>query len=345
MLLRMNTSRIVFLGTDPEDQPVVSARYPNAVFFPAELRDDALVEACAGAQIISTFINTPFPLTVLEKLPDLRLLCTRSVGYDHIDVDWCAAHDVTVCNVPDYGSHVIAEHVFALLLGTMRHIVEGNRRVREGIFDYRGLRGMALQGKTLGVVGTGRIGRKVVKIAHGFGMKILAVDVFKVQELVDEFDMRYVELPELLAESDVITLHTPSLPETKHMINDETIAQMKPGVVLVNTARGSLVDTDALMRGIDRGIIRYALLDVLEHEANVGQDGMLIHHPKVVTTPHIAFYADDSVKTMYLDCFASIDEWLAGTPPARAVKPVHVAPSAGVDVKRQEGRTAAIIRP
>lgn len=333
MLAFMNNPRIVFLGVDPEDQPIVSARYPQVVFLPAELRGEALAEACGGAQIISTFITTPFPASVLEKLPDLKLIATRSVGYDHIDIEWCVSHDVTVCNVPDYGSHVIAEHVFALLLGTMRHIVEGNRRVREGIFDYRGLRGMALQGKTIGIVGTGRIGRKVAKIAHGFGMKIVAVDVFKVQELTDEFGVQYVELPQLLAESDVITLHAPSLPETRHMINAGTIAQMKPGVVLVNTARGSLVDTDALIHGLDQGIIRYALLDVLEHEADLGKDGSLIHHPKVVTTPHIAFYADDSVKTMYLDSFASIEEWLAGTPPARAVKPVHVEPSAGVNVK------------
>lgn len=329
----MDTTRIVFLGVDPEDQSVVSARYSQAAFQPAELRDDALVQACAGAQIVSTFITTPFPASVLEKLPDLKLLCTRSVGYDHIDIQWCASHGITVCHVPDYGSHVIAEHVFALLLGTMRHIVEGNRRVREGIFDYRGLRGMALQGKTIGIVGTGRIGRKVAKIAHGFGMKILAVDVFRVQELVDEFGLTYVELPQLLAESDVITLHAPSLPETKHMINDGTIAQMKPGVVLVNTARGSLVDSDALIRGLDKGIVRYALLDVLENEANLGAEGSLIHHPKVVTTPHIAFYADDSVKTMYLDCFTSIDEWMSTGTPAHTVKPVHVTPGTGVNVK------------
>lgn len=329
----MSTHSIVFLGVDPEDVSSVAARYPDAVLLPASLRGEELISACAGASIISTFINTPFDKATLEKLPNLKLICTRSVGYDHIDITYCAEKGITACHVPDYGSHVIAEHVFALLLSTVRHISEGNRRVREGVFDYHGLRGMALQGKTIGIVGTGRIGRKVVKIAHGFGMKILAVDVFKVQELVDEFGLQYVELPQLLAESDVITLHAPSLPDTMHMINDKTIAQMKKGMVLVNTARGSLIDTPALIKGLDDGTIRCALLDVLEHEANVKEDTRLVHHPKVITTPHIAFYADDSMRTMYSDCFTSIDEWLAGNAPSHTVKPVHIQPSTGVHVK------------
>ncbi len=323
----MHSPSIVFIGVDSEDQQKVSAKFPQATFHPAEIRDTELMAACSGATIVSTFINTPFPASVLEKLPDLKLLCTRSVGYDHIDINYCAEHGITVCNVPDYGSHVIAEHVFALLLGTLRHITEGHRRVKEGRFDYHGLRGMALQGKTLGIVGTGKIGRKVVKIAHGFGMKIIAYDVFKVLELCEEFGLEYVELPQLLAESDIITLHAPSLPATKHMINAETIAQMKDGVVLVNTARGSLVDTDALLQALDSGKIRAALLDVLEHEANVKEDTRLVHHPKVVTTPHIAFYADDSVRTMYDDCFMSIDEWLKDGKPAHIVQPIHIVPA------------------
>lgn len=329
----MTIPSIVFLGVDHEDASSVTSRYPDATLLPASLSGDELVSACAGAAVISTFISTRFDKSVLERLPELKLICTRSVGYDHIDIDYCAEKGITVCHVPDYGSHVIAEHVFALLLSTVRHIPEGNRRVREGVFDYHGLRGMALQGKTIGIVGTGRIGRKVVKIAHGFGMRILAVDVFKVQELVDEFGLEYVELPQLLAESDVITLHAPSLPDTMHMINEKTIAQMKKGVVLVNTARGSLIDTHALVKGLDDGTIRCALLDVLEHEANVKEDTRLVHHPKVITTPHIAFYADDSMRTMYQDCFTSIDEWLAGNTPSHTVKPVHVTPAAGVHVK------------
>ncbi len=323
----MPSPSIVFLDVDSEDISKVQAKYPDAAVHGSGITGQALIDACHNADVLSVFIQTKLTADIIAQLPSLKLLCTRSVGYDHIDIDYCAAHGITVCNVPDYGSHVIAEHVFALLLGTMRHIGEGHRRVKEGLFSYQGLRGMALQGKTLGVVGTGKIGRKVVKIAHGFGMKIVAYDVFKVQELCDEFGLAYVELPELLSKSDIITLHAPSLPATKHMINAETIAQMKDGVTLVNTARGSLIDTDALVAALDSGKIRMALLDVLEHEANVETDTRLVHHPKVVTTPHIAFYADDSVHAMFTDCFASIDEWLKDGNPAHTVKPVHVVPA------------------
>lgn len=323
-LLSMSSPSIVFFDVDQEDQKLVLARFPSAIFHPAGLTGDALVQACSDAPIISTFITTRFSADVLERLPALKLLCTRSVGYDHIDLNYCHEKNIIVCNVPDYGSHVIAEHVFALLLGTLRHISEGNRRVREGIFSYHGLRGMALQGKTLGVVGTGKIGRKVVKIAHGFGMRIIAYDVFQVKELCEEFGLEYVDLPELLTQSDIITLHAPSLPSTQHMINAEAIARMKEGVVIVNTARGSLIDTEALLDALNTGKIRAALLDVLEHEANVKEDTRLVHHPRVITTPHIAFYADDSVRNMFEDCFTSIDEWLTNGQPAHTVKPVHI---------------------
>lgn len=323
----MSTPHIVFLDVDTEDAHRMQARFPGSTVHEPGLKGDELIAACAQADVISCFITTKFPRAILEQLPNLKLLCTRSVGYDHIDLDYCHEKGIIVTNVPDYGSHVIAEHVFALLLGTMRHIAEGNRRVREGRFDYHGLRGMALQSKTIGIVGTGKIGRKVVKIAHGFGMRILAYDVFQVKELTEEFGLTYVELDQLLSESDVVTLHAPSLPSTRHMINRESIAKMKQGVVLVNTARGSLIDSDALVEALDSGKIRHALLDVLENEANVQADTRLVQHPKVITTPHIAFYADDSVHTMYEDCFTSIDEWMKGGQPAHKAVPVHVIPT------------------
>lgn len=323
----MNIPSIVFFGVDAEDQSRVTRVFPQTVFLPAALRGAELAKACSGAQVISTFITTPFPREVIEQLPDLKLLCTRSVGFDHIDVAACQEKGIIVCNVPDYGSHVIAEHVFALLLSQLRHIEEGNRRVSEGVFDYHGLRGMALQSKTIGIVGTGKIGRKVAKIAHGFGMRILAYDIFQVKELTEQFGVHYVELAQLLTESDIITLHAPSLPATKHMINAQSIAQMKDGVIIVNTARGSLVDTDALIAGLDSSKISLALLDVLEHEADVKTDNRLVLHPKVITTPHIAFYADDSVKTMYDDCIGSIQEWVKDGAPVHTVQPVHVVPA------------------
>jgi D-lactate dehydrogenase len=313
------TSSIVFFDVDPQDQPRVRSQFPEVIFHEAGLQGDALVSACGDADVLSTFITTSFPREVLSKLPHLKLLCTRSVGYDHIDMAYCREKGIIVTNVPDYGSHVIAEHVFALLLSTLRHIVTGTQRVREGIFDYRGLRGMALRDKTLGVVGTGKIGKRVVEIAHGFGMRILAQDVYPNAEIVEKYGVTYVDREKLYAESDIITLHAPALPETRHMINAEAVAQMKDGVILVNTARGSLIDSKALLDALNRGKVAYALLDVLEHESTVAEDKELVHHPRVVTTPHIAFYADDSVRTMYDDCFESVTQWKRGEKPAHTV--------------------------
>lgn len=312
-------SSIVFFDVDPQDESRVRSRFPEAVFHPAGLTGDALVSACGDAEILSTFITTSFPRQVLEKLPNLKLLCTRSVGFDHVDMAYCREKGIVVTNVPDYGSHVIAEHVFALLLSTLRHIVTGTQRVREGLFDYRGLRGMALRDKTLGVVGTGKIGRKVVEIAHGFGMRILAQDVYQNAEIVEKYGATYVDREKLYAESDIITLHAPALPDTRHMINAQAIAQMKDGVILVNTARGSLIDSAALLEALNSGKVAYALLDVLENESSVAADKDLVHHPRVVTTPHIAFYADDSVRTMYEDCFESVAQWQKGEKPAHTV--------------------------
>jgi D-lactate dehydrogenase len=312
-------SSIVFFDVDPKDQPTVLASVPGVSFQPWDLSPEAIIEACKDAEVISVFITTAFPRSILEKLPNLKLLCTRSVGFDHLDLAYCKERGITVCNVPDYGSHVIAEHVFALLLSTLRHIVIGTERVRQGIFDYRGLRGMALRDKTLGIIGTGKIGKKVAEIAHGFGMRIIAQDVYKNAEIVEKYGVTYVERDVLLAESDIITLHAPALVETRHMINRASIVAMKDGVILVNTARGSLIDSEALLAALESGKVAYALLDVLEHESSIAADKQLVHHPHVVTTPHIAFYADDSVRTMYADSLESIAQYMRGEKPAHMV--------------------------
>lgn len=317
-------SRIAFLEVDKEDQKLVREHYPDATVTEEVLEEKKLIDACKDAHAISCFIHTHFSKEVIAKLPGLKLLCTRSVGFDHIDIDACAKRGITVCNVPDYGSHVIAEHVFALLLSTLRHINEGKERVRSGTFDYHGLRGMALRGKTIGIIGTGKIGRRVAQIAHGFGMKILAVDRCRTFELVDLLGVQYVTMDELLRQSDIITLHVPDTKETEHMINAKTLSQMKDGVTLVNTARGALIDSGALLDALKKGTIAHALLDVLEHEQNFEENKELIAHPKVVTTPHIAFYADDSMRNMYLDVFQSIEQWTGGEEPEHRVRPLRI---------------------
>jgi|APSaa5957512622_1039677.scaffolds.fasta_scaffold08114_3 D-lactate dehydrogenase len=311
---------IVFVAVDKEDASSVSDRFPDAVIHEGVPEGEQLVSACKGAEVVSGFVYTKFTADVLNQLPDLKLLCTRSVGFNHIDLEACAKNGVTVCNVPDYGSHVIAEHVFALLLSTIRHIPEGDARVESGMFDYHGLRGITLRNKTIGIIGTGKIGRKVAQIAHGFGMKILAVDRCRAPEMEDLLGVNYTEMDDLIANSDIITLHIPSLEETYHMIDKKAIKTMKDGVILINTARGELIDSDAILEALQSGKMKYALLDVLEHERNFEENKDLIAEPNAVTTPHIAFYAEESMNNMYDDCFTSIDQFLKGDQPEHVVK-------------------------
>lgn len=314
--------QIVFLQVDSEDRDRTAEHFPDANIIEGVPKD--IIDACKDAEIVSSFIGIDWNAQVLSNLPKLKLLCTRSVGFNHIDLEYCAAHNITVCHVPDYGSHVIAEHVFALLLSTLRHIPEADRKVESGDFDYHGLRGVSLRGKTLGIVGTGKIGRKAAQIAAGFGMRIFATDRCRTIELEDLLQVKYVELDQLLAESDIITLHLPAVEETHHMIDADAFSKMKDGVCLVNTARGELIDSDALLDALHSGKVRYALLDVLEHEHNFEENRELIHHPSVVSTPHIAFYAEESMSNMYEDAFVSIDEYLRGEKPEHTVKPLTV---------------------
>ncbi len=316
-------SSVVFLDLEEQDRILVRAQLPDAVFLSCRKAEDIILQ-CADAEAISTFITTPFPRDVLSKLPKLRLLSTRSVGYDHIDADTCKERGILLCNVPDYGSHVIAEHVFALLLSTLRHIREGEDRVESGTFDYHGLRGISMKGKTIGILGTGKIGRRVARIAHGFDMTILATDQCRTLELESLYGVRYVALPELLASSDILTLHIPALPGTEHFLDSKAFASMKDGSVLVNTARGSLIDSKALLSALDSGKVSHALLDVLEHEQNFEENKKLIRHPRVVATPHIAFYADDSMKNMCTDSVQSILQWKSGKKPDHVVHPLNV---------------------
>ncbi|MBP9750329.1 MAG: hypothetical protein KBC95_00615 [Candidatus Peribacteraceae bacterium] len=299
----------IFLDVADDERSLVSAAFPDATFLPA----DATAEAMAGAEIIVAFVTSRFDAALLAQLPALRLLCTRSAGTDHIDLAACRERGITVCSVPDYGAHVIAEHAFALLLSAVRHVPEGDQRVKAGEFSWRGLKGMALRGKTMGVAGTGRIGRALIQIATGFGMRVIAYDAFKVAGI------EYVEWPELWRQSDVVSLHLPLTAETKGIVNSETLKDAKPGVVIVNTARGGLIDPGALIAALDRGQVGRALLDVLPDEHDLSAEHGLIDHPKIVVTPHIAFYTDDSVKELYAKTAESIRQWRTGERPALAL--------------------------
>ena len=247
---------------------------------------------------------------LLARLPNLKLIVTRSAGYDHIDLDAAKQHGVAVCNVPDYGAHMIAEHAFGLLLAVARYIVKGNNRYKEErLFSDDGLQGMELYGKTLGVVGTGRIGLHSARIARGFGMRVVAHDMFENPSAAEELGFQYLTLEDLLAESDFVTLHVSLNDATHHLLNAGRLAQMKAGAILVNTSRGAVVDTQALIAALRSGHIGGAGLDVLEDEREQYHDfGDL----NVVVTPHLGWYTGAAVDRILSIALAGIDGFLKG---------------------------------
>jgi len=288
----------------------------------------------ADAEIVSTFIYSKLDRDVLTQLPNLKLIATRSTGYDHIDMAWCTEHGIKVANVPTYGENTVAEHVFALLLAISHRLREAMERARSGRFTPQGLEGFDLQGKTIGVIGTGNIGRHVIRIARGFGMEVVAFDIKPDEALAAEFGVRYGTMDELLATSDVITLHVPALPQTEHLLDANAFAHMKKGVVIINTARGSVVDSRALIEALRSGKVAAAGLDVLPDEPLIREeaelissiyenrhdirelvaDHILLTMPNVIVTPHSAFNTREAIQRITATTVANIVSFLDGRP-------------------------------
>lgn len=252
---------------------------------------------------------------VLDACPSLRLIITRSSGYDHIDLAAARSRGIVVCNVPDYGAHMIAEHAFGLMLAVARNVCRGHERYqRERRFDDTGLGGVELYAKTLGVIGVGCIGRHSVRIGRGFGMTVLAYDVVQDEALAAELGFSYRLLAEVLGAADFITVHVPLLPATRHLIDAAALAHVKPGAILVNTSRGAIVDTAALKEGLAAGRLRGAGLDVLEDERTVYHDFSDLN---VVITPHLGWYTEEARDRIMGVTLDNLGAWLAGQPQNR----------------------------
>ncbi len=286
--------------------------------FPPLRTADEIVAAAGGADVLC--MRDQFGKVsreVLERLPDLKLVVTRSVGYDHLDLAEARRRGVAVCNVPDYGAHMIAEHAFALLLAVARHVVTGhNRYTQERLFSDRGLQGIELYAKCLGVVGTGRIGLHTIRIARGFGMEVLAYDVAPNRDAAQTLGVRYVSLEELLAQSDAVSLHVVLNETTHHLLNAERLAQMKPGAILVNTSRGGVVDTQALTSALRSGRLGGAGLDVLEDERDTYHD---LSGLNLVVTPHVGWYTDGAVRRILQVTLQNIAAFMRGQATNRLV--------------------------
>lgn len=302
--------KIALFNVGPEEESFFRDAFPeHDIICVSEAPSQKTAAAARDADIISVFVDTSITKDVIDLFPQLKLIATRSTGTDHIDVPYAKTKGIMVANVPGYGTRSVAEFTFALMLAVSRKVVDASMRIRTaGQFEIKGLEGFDLADKTLGVIGTGKIGQHVVRIAASFDMRVLAYDVQPDETFAAEQHCAYVPLEELLRESDVVTLHVPYIQTTHHLMNAERIATMKKGAVLINTARGEIVDTDALVAALKSGHLAGAGLDVLEGERELKEeiafgrttqgepdwktlleDQVLIDMPQVVVTPHIAF--------------------------------------------------------
>ena len=301
-------------------------------FIPDPLTEDTS-RLAAGADVLSVFIYSTLTAKVLRRLPRLRLIATRSTGFDHIDLATCHKRHVSVANVPSYGENTVAEHTFALILALSRNIHKAYVKTIKGDFSLEGLQGFDLKGKTLGVIGAGHIGFHVIKMARGFGMEVLVSDVHKNVFLSEVLDFQYVSLDTLLKRSDIISLHVPYMPSTHHLMNRTTFRMMKRGALFINTARGGLVDTEALVWALDEGILGGAGLDVLEGEELVKEERqllskdfpkeklatalrnhILLHRENVVIPPHIAFDSKEALHRILETTATNIISFLSEAP-------------------------------
>jgi len=285
------------------------------------------------AEILSVFVYSSLSRAALDQMSKLKFIATRSTGFDHIDLARCRERGIQVSNVPSYGENTVAEHTFALILALSRNIHKAFVHTLAKEIPFQELRGFDLAGKTLGVIGAGRIGLHTIKIAKGFGMQVVAFDVRQEPLLSEVLNFRYASLEELLRNSDIISLHCPYSPKTHHLINTENVRQIKRGALLINTARGGLIDPAALTLALDEGILAGAGLDVLEGEELLKDERQILAQPlaqdklrtlllnhsllnrdNVVITPHIAFNSLEAVQRILSMTVENLRDFLRGRP-------------------------------
>lgn len=306
--------KIAFFDTKPYDRPsfdrFASEAGMKIKYFEARLSEDT-VDLCASFDAVCVFVNDVINAAVIDRLAALgvRALALRCAGFNNVDMQH-AYGKIHVFRVPAYSPYAVAEHALALLLTSVRRIHKAYIRSRDFNFSLNGLTGFDLHGKTVGVIGTGRIGRVFSDICRGFGMKVLAYDKFPAEGFADGDAVRYVTLDELLEHSDVISLHCPLTDETHHLLGKDALSKCKKGVVLINTSRGALVDAEALLEAIKARHVGAACLDVYEEEADLFFEdnsghileddtlARLISMPNVIVTSHQAFLTEEALSNI-----------------------------------------------
>ena len=320
---------ILFSSQTYDRDSFTAAVRPESVqlhFQPARLSLDTAALA-HGYEVVCPFINDDLSAPVLEQLADggTQLIALRSAGFNHVDLPAAKRLGLSVVRVPAYSPHAVAEHAVALILALNRRLHRAYNRTREGDFTLHGLTGFDLVGKTVGVVGTGQIGATFGKIMAGFGCKLLCFDPYPNAQLL-ALGAQYVSLPELLAGSHIISLHCPLTADNKHLINSQSLATLKHGAMLINTGRGALVNTPALIEALKSGQLGYLGLDVYEEEAQLFfedrsdlplQDDVLarlLTFPNVIITAHRAFLTREALSAIASTTLDNIVAWRNGTP-------------------------------
>ena len=301
-----------------------------------------LVEISASWQdveIISCFTTSRIGKDILKKFPKLKLLALRSVGFNHVDTDYCKKHKITVVNTPNYGNMTVAEFAFSLLLDVNRKVTLAYNDLKNGVVDTRHTIGRELFGKTIGLVGLGAIGAEMARLSYGFGLKVLGYDIKEREILKEKYAVSYVSFDELLKRSDFISIHAPLTKDNYHLFNAKAFDRMKTGVVIVNTARGEIIDTQALYNAIVDGKIAGAGLDVLESEeiltdsdylVDVGRmkidilkktvlNNSLLKLDNVIVTPHIAYDTKEAIDRILSMTMANIHAFENGVVQNRVV--------------------------
>lgn len=286
----------------------------HALTFFADTISNVAISKYKSTEVLAVFINSTVDKKIIESLPKLKLIITMSTGFDHVDVKTAKKRGIPVCSVPFYGENTVAEHALALMLSLSRNIHKAYVRTTREDYAIDGLMGFDLKGKTLGIIGGGHIGMHVSRMAKAFGMKVLVFDLFHDNFKSEIVGFEYASLDEIYRKSDVISLHVPYNEHTHHMINKDVFSKMKKGMLLINTARGGIIDTESLIWALDKKIVAGVGLDVLENEQDVAEEKQLLHDPEqperykqlvlnhvllkrdnVVYTPHIAFYSKEAL--------------------------------------------------
>lgn len=299
-------------------------KHNTARFFSKPIQNVDIKEY-EDSDVLCVFIHSNVSKEIINSCSNLKMIATRSTGTDHIDIEYAKNKNILIKNVPLYGENTVAEHTFALMLSLSRKINESYISTSNGNFSAKGLMGFDLKDKTIGIIGGGRIGLHVAKMARSFGMHVRVYDISKDEFLAEIINFKYVPLDELLETADIVTLHLPLNKHTHHIINSKTLEQMKNGAILINTARGNLVDTAALIHYIEKGKIYGAGLDVLEGENLLIEENLfnspikeaskivesskkLTSLPNVVITPHNAFNSIEAVQKIIATTILNINE-------------------------------------